>query len=173
MSTVALLRGMNTGGNRFPMAELRAALADAGYAEPRTLLASGNVVLAGPADASGIERAIEERFGLRLAVVVRTGAELAAVLAASPFADVATDGAKHFAAFAAEPIDPAAVDAKLGGDRDWGEERWALRGRELYFWLPDGMGRSPLAATLVKPPLGAAFTVRNFNTIAKLVRMAA
>lgn len=172
MSTVALLRGMNTGGNRFSMADLRSLLAEAGYAEPRTLLASGNVVLAGPADAQGIERVIEERFGLRLVVITRTGAELAAALDASPFADLATDGAKHFIAFSAAPIDAGAVAAKLGDERDWGAERWAVRGRELYLWLPDGAGRSPLAGAIAKPPLGPSVTLRNVNTVAKLVAMA-
>lgn len=169
---VALLRAMNTGGNRFPMADLRAALTEAGFADPRTLLASGNVVVRGPADAGAIERVIEERFGLRLMVVTRTGAELARVLGDSPFAQLATDGAKHFVAFAGAPIDPEALEAKLGGGRGWGEERWAVRGRELYLWLPDGMGRSALAVAADKPPLGPAVTVRNANTVVKLVEWA-
>ena len=43
---IVLLRGVNVGGkNRVPMAELREALTDAGFADVRTLLASGNVVL--------------------------------------------------------------------------------------------------------------------------------
>lgn len=169
---VALLRGMNTGGNRFPMADLRTALADAGFGRPRTLLASGNVVVEAPADAEAIERVIADAFGLRLAVITRTGGELAAALAATPFADVATDAARHFVAFAAEPIDRDAVAAKLDG-HDWGEERWSLHGRELYLWLPDGIGRSPLGAALARPPLGAAVTVRNVKTVSKLVTMAA
>ncbi len=167
---VALLRGMNIGGNRFPMADLRAALADAGFAEPRTLLASGNVVVRAPAEAQDIERVILDAFGLALPVITRTGAELAAVAAGSPFAQIATDGAKHFVAFAAEEIDPEEL-TRLEG-QDWAEERWAVRGRELYLWLPGGMGRSPLAASLAKPPLGQATTVRNMNTVTKLVEMA-
>jgi len=169
---VALLRGMNTGvKNRFAMADLRAALARAGLANPRTLLASGNVVVEAPATAATFERVISETFGIEMPVITRTGAELAAVLRSSPFAEVATDGAKHLVAFAAEPIDADAVAAKLGAT-DWGEDRWAVRGRELYLWLPDGMGRSPLAVAVAKPPLGPATTVRNANTIGKLVRMA-
>lgn len=168
---VALLRGMNTGGNRFAMADLREALAEAGFGAPRTLLASGNVVVEAPAEAEAVEQVIADAFGLRISVITRTGAELAAVLAGSPFTDLATDGAKHFVAFSAASIDPGAVAAKLEGP-DWGEERWGVRGRELYLWLPEGIGRSPLGAALAKPPFGPAVTVRNFNTVAKLVTMA-
>jgi len=168
---VAFLRGMNTGAkNRFPMADLRAALADAGFLEPRTLLASGNVVVEAPAEAEAIERVIADAFGLRIPVITRTGAELAAVLASSPFTDVATDGAKHFVAFSAAPIDSGAVSARLEAT-DWGAERWAVRGRETYLWLPDGIGRSPLGAALASSS-GPQVTVRNFNTVARLVTMA-
>lgn len=168
---VALLRGMNTGGNRFPMADLRAALADAGLVNPRTLLASGNVVVEAPATAETFERVIADAFGIQMPVMVRTGRELAEALAASPFAVIATDGAKHFVAFAADPIDAEAVTVRLGA-HDWGEERWAVRGRELYLWLPDGIGRSPLGAAFAKPPLGRSVTARNVNTLAKLIAMA-
>ena len=160
---------MNTGANRFTMADLRQALAAAGFGNPRTLLASGNLVVEAPADGAAIERVIEERFGVRLAVMTRTSAEIAAVLTGSPFATIATDQAKHFAAFAAQTIDESSVAATLSGD--WGEERWAVRGRELYLWLPGGMGRSPLAAAMAKPPFGPTVTVRNVNTIEKLARM--
>ena len=170
-SVVALLRGMNVGKNRFPMADLRAALAGAGLANPRTLLASGNVVVEGPATAEIFEQVIAEAFGIEMPVIVRSGHELADALAASPFADVATDGARHFIAFAAEPIDEEVATVKLAG-KDWGEERWAVRGREVYLWLPGGMGDSPLAVAFGKPPLGPATTVRNVNTVAKLVAMA-
>lgn len=175
-SVVALLRAVNLGPvNRIAMGELRSALAEAGFVEPRTLLASGNVVLATDeapeAVARAVERVIADAFGVEVPVIARTGAELADVIAATPFADIATDGSRHFVAFCAQEIPPDAF-ARLEGS-DWGEERWAVRGRELYLWLPDGIGRSPLGATLARPPLGPATTVRNFNTVTKLQAMAA
>ena len=46
MRCIALLRGVNLGGNKkVPMAELRRLVEDLGFTEVSTLLNSGNVVL--------------------------------------------------------------------------------------------------------------------------------
>src|SRR5438034_385062 len=75
-SYVALLRGINIGSrNRVSMPELRSALEKAGFGEVQTYLQSGNVVLESHATADGVRRKVEgviaERFGLKIAVVVR------------------------------------------------------------------------------------------------------
>ncbi|HEY8589215.1 MAG TPA: DUF1697 domain-containing protein, partial [Naasia sp.] len=51
---VALLRGVNVGGVKVPMAELRSLLEDAGFGRVRTLLASGNVLLDAADDAGTV-----------------------------------------------------------------------------------------------------------------------
>src|SRR5437763_14138636 len=93
---VALLRGINIGPrNRISMAELRAALEEAGFGEVETYLQSGNVVLESRAKPESVRRQVEgviaERFGLEIAVVLRTKAELAAVVRRNPHRRDATD----------------------------------------------------------------------------------
>jgi uncharacterized protein (DUF1697 family) len=93
---VLLLRGVNLGPrNRVPMVELRAALVEAGFGDVKTYLQSGNVVVSskeGPEQtARRIERLIQDRFGLEIAVVGRTGAQLARVVARNPLGEVASD----------------------------------------------------------------------------------
>ena len=89
---VALLRGINVGGHRkVPMARLREVLGEAGFADVATYLQSGNAVVTAPdtdpqAVASHIEQAIAAAFGFDVDVLVRSGAELDAVIAANPFA---------------------------------------------------------------------------------------
>src|ERR671937_939311 len=105
---VALLRGINLGSrNRIGMADLRALLTDMGYDGVRTHLQSGNVVLVtrqAPERAGrAIEREIRTRLGLEVDVIVRTGAEIAAVVAANPLGDVATNPSRYFVVFLSAP----------------------------------------------------------------------
>src|SRR5690242_4828005 len=88
---VALLRGINVGGNnKLPMRELAALFADAGAREVATYIQSGNVVFDAPAQAdrriaAAVGKAIAARFGLTVPVVTRSAAELAAVIGKNPF----------------------------------------------------------------------------------------
>lgn len=49
-------------------------------------------------------------------------------------------------------------------------EHFALHGSILYFYAPEGIGRSKLAAKIERS-LGVPVTARNWNTIAKLDTM--
>ena len=76
---VALLRAVNVGGiGKLPMAELRAMAQKAGFANPRTYIASGNLVFESDADEAGVkaalEAALETYAGKPVGVVVRSGA---------------------------------------------------------------------------------------------------
>src|SRR5581483_11252634 len=93
LSLVVLLRGINLGPrNRIAMPELRDALGEAGFKDVQTYVASGNVVLSSRAApkrvASRVQKLIADRFGLDIAVVVRTHDELAEVVKLNPLGDV-------------------------------------------------------------------------------------
>jgi uncharacterized protein (DUF1697 family) len=100
MSYVALLRAVNVGGTKLPMADLRALLEGLGLANVRTYLQSGNAVFDGGDDeptqalATAIEVRIERDLGPRVGVLVLPGESMADVAAANPFLEgVATSGA--------------------------------------------------------------------------------
>jgi uncharacterized protein (DUF1697 family) len=171
---VALLRGINVGRARqLDMPELRETLSARGYDEVRTHLRSGNVLLdsALPEDelAAELTAAIAEDFGMDVPVVVRSGHELAAVLALDPLGSVATDPSRYSVTFLPEAPHPDRV-AELPPPED-GEYRVA--GRDLFLWLPGGMARSPMATWKWDRLLGVAGTNRNWNTVSKLAGMAA
>lgn len=153
------------------MPKLREALTDRGYESVSTLLASGNVVLDSelPEEklARALTKAIEEDFGLDVPVVLRTGKELAAVLAADPFGDVATDPSRYSVTFLPERPDRKQVGALPPAEGG----QYLVRGRELYLWLPDGMARSAMAKWNWDRLLGVAGTNRNWNTVAKLAAL--
>jgi uncharacterized protein (DUF1697 family) len=172
---VALLRGINVGShNRIAMGELRELLAELGYVQARTLLQSGNVVLAADAQEDGLaeelERNITDRFGVHTPVILRTRSELAAVLALDPLGDIADDPKRYQVSFLSAVPTPEALRAIAAVDV--APERFEHVGREIYAWHPDGIHNSSLAKLLSDKRLGVTATARNWNTVAKLLELA-
>jgi uncharacterized protein (DUF1697 family) len=165
---IALLRGVNVGGKKkVAMARLRALLEDLGHDDVRTYLNSGNVVFSGRRrSVKHLEAALADTFGFDVPVVLRTRDELAEVVKANPLRKVATDPAKHLVVFCAEN-----AEVTLDPD-DFEPETFVVRGREVYLWLPGGIGTSPLASVLAAKPLGTNSTARNWRTVEKLLALA-
>jgi uncharacterized protein (DUF1697 family) len=172
---IVLLRGINLGPrNRIAMQDLREALADAGFENVRTYVQSGNVVLTTklkPQQAArAVERAIVERFGLEISVVVRTRDELARVVEKNPLRDLATNPKRYQVNFLERRLDAATV-AKLEA-AVVPPEQLVVDGREVYAWHDAGVARSKLWATLADRRLGVAATARNWTTVTKLLELA-
>ncbi|HEX3928128.1 MAG TPA: DUF1697 domain-containing protein [Gemmatimonadales bacterium] len=172
---IALLRGVNVGGNRkIPMADLRAALTKAGLANTRTLLHSGNVVFEGSRrSGAALERWLEAetvaRVGVAAEYMVRTPAEWRAMIAANPFRAEASDTPALLHAFLCkEP--PTAAQIKALKAAIPGREKMAAGSHHLYVYYPDGAGESRLNAALLDRLVGSA-TARNWNTVLKLAAM--
>ncbi|MBL0948865.1 DUF1697 domain-containing protein [Brevundimonas sp.] len=170
---IILFRGMNTGGVRAPVAEQRAMAAEMGLGNPRTLLASGNLVVGSdrdPARLEGeVEAAMEARFGLKVAVMVRTPADWQGLIAANPFADEASaEPAKVLAMVMKAGIKAGALDACRALAE--GGERVEAVGDVLYFWFPNGQGQSGIFKKATPRMLGMG-TGRNWNTVLKLGAM--
>ena len=168
---VVLLRGINLGSrNRVPMAELRAALSEAGFEDVQTYLQSGNIVLEGKTKpeqtARKVERLISKRFGLEIPVVVRTRAQLARVVERNPLSGVAKDPKRHQVSFLDGPL-PAAARRKLEEARVE-PEQFVVHGREIYAWHPAGVARSKLWTALAGRDLGVTATARNWTTVMQL-----
>jgi uncharacterized protein (DUF1697 family) len=136
-----------------------------GFQAVRTYIQSGNVIfessLAEDKVRSRLEKALALRMDKKIDVMVRTSAEMCSILSGNPFPKM--EPAKVAVAFLHEPP-PKDLTKNLVAP---GGERVQAGRREVYVYYPDGMGRSKL-----KLPLhGAAATVRNINTVAKLVAL--
>jgi uncharacterized protein (DUF1697 family) len=90
MKYVALLRGINVGGNtKVPMVDLKKALEELGYTEVKTLLNSGNAVFeADKAAVKEIEDKLERAFGFPIAVILRDEKQIEKLIDSKPFANV-------------------------------------------------------------------------------------
>jgi len=159
---VALLRAVNVGGTgKLPMTELKAMCDSSGFVNARTYIASGNVVfeskLAESAVKAKLEKCLASYAGKPVEVLVRTGPEMAAILAKNPFKSRAPNAT--VAIFLDERPPKDALKTITGQ----AEEEVALGTREIYVHYGAGMGRSKL-----KIPAAKRGTARNMNTIAKL-----
>lgn len=168
MSTryVALLRAVNVGSTgKLPMAALSAMCADAGFTRVETFIASGNVVFTSRDPAAAAKAKLEKRLqaysGKPVGVVVRTAAEMSAVLDRNPFPNAP---AKFTVAIFLDDAPPSDALAHAVGRKD---EEMRLGDREIYVHYGSGLGRSRLNI-----PAAKAGTARNMNTIAKLAEMA-
>jgi uncharacterized protein (DUF1697 family) len=164
---VALLRGVNVGGTgKLPMAEVRAMCLDAGFTRVETYIASGNVVFESKSAASKVKAELEARVVAYarkpIGVVLRTAAEMAAVLKVNPFPKA--EPKFNYAIFLDQRPPHDALDHAVGQT----DEEMRLGDREIFVHYPSGMGRSKL-----RIPAAKAGTARNMNTVAKLAEMAA
>ncbi len=172
---IVLLRGINIGSrNRIAMPALREALADAGFDDVRTYLQSGNVVLSSRAVPKTVGRKCEtlvaDRFGLEIAVVVRTRDELAEVVRRNPLGDVADDPKRYQVTFCAEKPSAQIVERLEAAVAD--SEALTVSGREIYAWHPEGVARSKLWSLLGGRTLGVVATSRNWTTVTALLELA-
>lgn len=167
---VILLRAVNVGGAKLPMARLREIAEDLGATGVSTYIASGNLI-ADVDDPEGfdraLERAIEENFGFHREAISRAPAELQAALDAHPFPVEGDPKFHHVYFLLAEPT-RAQVRALL--DRGL-PESLAVEGRDLHVAYPDGVAGSKLTPALIAKTLGTHGTGRNLNTVQKLIEL--
>jgi uncharacterized protein (DUF1697 family) len=165
---IALLRGINVGGNKkVAMSDLRDLAARLGFEDAKTLLQSGNLVIRGKKQApSSIEKLF--RPNLDCEVFVRSADEWKAIVANNPFTKQAKDDPGHTLVMCLrDKPDARAIDALRAAIV--GREVVEVRGREAYFHYPDGVGTSKLTHGLIEKKLGVQGTARNWNTTLKLL----
>jgi len=173
---VALLRGVNVGGKRrLPMQDLAEMFRDAGCADVRTYIQSGNVVFAASATLArrvpaAVGAAIKRRFGFDPPIVMRTSAEFADVVRRNPFLKAGADPATLHVAFLRDRPSKAQIGA-LGPDMSPPDE-FQVNEREIYLRCPNGVGRSKLTAAYFDTRLKTVSTARNWRTVLALLDMA-
>ena len=155
------------------MGDLRNLLEGHGYDDVRTHLQSGNVLLSSPLPPRQLEAKLEQQLtrglGIEVRVLVRTRAELAAVVRRDPLGRVATNPSRYLVSFLSNRL-PAKVARELEA-AEIAPAQLVIDGRELYAWYPDGIQRAPLAKLLDDKRLGVVSTARNWNTVMKLLQL--
>jgi uncharacterized protein (DUF1697 family) len=165
---VALLRGVNLlGASTLKMNDLKAIAEELGLESVRTHIASGNLLFRSAGGEEELRLMLQERLlrhiGRDVRVMLRTSDEMAAVVAANPFADQA---ANQVQAFFLNERPPADLLESVRNQAD--DERIAFGPREVFVAYGErGIGKSRL-----RIPAAEAGTARNMNTVAKLAELA-
>ena len=172
---ILLLRGINLAArNRIAMADLRGVLEDANFDDVRTYLQSGNVVVASKAKSDDVarktERLIAKHFGLDIAVVARSRAQLARIVERNPLQKVAKNPKRYQVSFLASKPGRDVIE-RVEAAAEPPEQVVAI-GREIYAWHPETIARSRLWTLLAGQKLGVIATARNWTTVTSLLELA-
>ncbi len=169
---VALLRGVNVGGNnKLPMKSLTALCEAQGCDSVRTYIQSGNVVFrankkTAAVFASKLKTQIKNELGFETSVILRTEPELRAVLENNPYLTPTVDTKFLYVTFLDNA--PNLTDVVKVSPVCEGTEAFSLRGKEIFLYLPNSAGRSKLAAYRFDKILRTASSTRNWQTVSKL-----
>ncbi|HVY69231.1 MAG TPA: DUF1697 domain-containing protein [Verrucomicrobiae bacterium] len=172
---VAMLRGINvTGRNMIKMERLRASFEALGFKNVQTYLQSGNVIFTAPGAAPKLQKQIEARLladhGFEVKVFLRTGAELAAVVEANPFAkNTALEPAKLHVTFLSE--DAPATAAETLKALVTQQEEFHIAGREIYLQCPASYGNTKLSNNNIERKLKLGATTRNWRSVNALCEL--
>ncbi|WP_206489242.1 DUF1697 domain-containing protein [Rhodococcus sp. KRD162] len=169
---VVLLRGINVGGINIKMADLRAALQDAGFGHVRTILATGNVVLESPLTSDALIPAVEtvlaEAFGYQAWVIVSDVPSLRQVVDAYPF-DAEREGWHPYVVFGSNDEHLTELSA-LAAELDPELERVAEGDNVIYWEVRKGSTTdSRFGKATAKAKYKATTTTRNLRTLAKVL----
>jgi len=172
---VALLRGINVGGNNLiKMVELKACFEEEGFGAVRTYIQSGNVLFDAPALGRAkltrrVEAAIEKAFAVNAAAVVRSRKDLEEVVASAPAGFGKRSGYRYDVIFLKEPLKAAAAlrDVPI---REGVDQASAGKG-VLYFSRLDERASQSRLSKIVGLPMYKNITIRNWNTTTKVLRL--
>lgn len=173
---IALLYSIVLGsGRRVVMADLRAMAAGLGFGDPRTLVATGNLLFRAPgaaiADLEGrLETAFAARFGRHVDIILRTAEDWRRLVAGNPFPEASQREPARVAVRVMRAPMPAEIVARLEPYRAE-DERMQLVGGDLWLHFPRGFAASRLAAAIQPHRAGGAGTMRNWNTVRRLGEM--
>lgn len=174
MIHLSFLRGVNVGGKKVPMADVRILYAELGFKNIKTYIQSGNVIFESrlvPASAEKkIEKKLFEKFGFDISVIIRTENELSTVIKKNPFLkekNIAEE--KLYVIFLADFPDPELL--KKLTEADYGPERFVIEGKTIYLYCPVGYGEAKLNNNFFEKKLKVVATTRNWRTTNILLGM--
>jgi uncharacterized protein (DUF1697 family) len=177
MKYVALLRGINVGGNNtIDMRQLKGAFEAAGMADVRTYINSGNVIFSTDgADREAVGRALEacivEKFGFEVDVLLRSVDEMSAIAAAIPEEWSNDDQQRCDVFYLWADVDKPSILDELGAKPGIDELRY-VPGAVIRWVARENSTRSGVLRALTRPVF-KRITIRNCNTARKLASLVA
>ena len=171
---VAFLRAINVGGHTVKMDHLRSLFAALGFANVETFIASGNVIFDSPSKTpAALEKKIEKHLfdslGYKVGTFIRSVNELTEVVRYQPFppGDMAAEGSVVFIGFL--PGNPGDEAQKKLTASVTNVEDFHFHGREVYWLYRRKLGATDFPGARIEKTLGMPATLRNSNTVRRIV----
>lgn len=171
---VALLRGINVGGNKkVPMALLREMFSEMGLENPKTLLNSGNVVFESKEKNEAqlvekLEQQIEKTFAFQVSVMVRAIEEIENIIHLDPFKKIEVDkDTRLYVTFLPKNPENELKLPYVSAEKDF--QILQKNGREVFSVLKLKTAKSVDAMAFLEKEYGKNVTTRNWNTVKKIV----
>lgn len=173
---VGLLRGINVSGHHvMKMTDLKSILSESGLKGISTYLQSGNIVFESALDNCSelevlISKAIYKGFGFKIKVKVIEKDTFMESFKMNPFLIRSGIDTKQLYYLHLMGVPDVNAFEALQSDPRYPEEM-ILQGELIYFYYPNGYGRSKLHGGIVEKKIKVSLTARNHNTMKKLATM--
>jgi len=176
---ISILRGINVSGQKLiRMADLEKLYECLGFSNIITYIQSGNVIFKTglndtPSGLSAkIEEAIQQNYGFDVPVIIRTLAEMKASIFANPFFKGSkTESDKLYVTFLEEK--PQMINIEKINHFNFLPDKFIIIEREVYLDCAGGYGTTKLSNNFFENKLKVKATTRNWNTVNKLIEIAA
>jgi len=172
---IVLLRSVNTGKRKAPMAALRDACRAAGFADVETYIQSGNLVLSSDLASAALEETIQkivlDNFGFSSEAIARMAQQWSRYASGSPFPEVEAERPGNLLLCLSKRAPTADVAERLM-ERAMLNERIVLVGDALWIDFIGGAGHSEITPAFLDKVVGSTVTARNWNTVLRLHAMA-
>ncbi len=170
---IVLLRAVNVGKRQMAMAELRALAGEMGYSDPKTYVASGNLIVT--AERAAVERdlpaALAERFGFAVEIIVREAADLERALKFDPFPENSrSEPNRVWLLLSQREIAPDTATRLV--ERAQQGETIAQEGQDLWMHMAGHVGSSKVTPSFIDKICGSPTTGRNVRTVRTLIELA-
>ncbi len=173
---IAILRGINVGGRRkILMADLRAMLEAMNFSNVKTYIQSGNVIFdaEGKTDnitlAKNIAKAITEKFGFDVPVIVRTTKEWAQSVKQNPFYKDGVDISHLHLTFLSEA--PKEEEKQNAESYNYEPDKFVIQGKDVFIYCEGKYHKSKLTNNFFEKKLKVNATTRNWKTVLKLLEL--
>lgn len=170
---ISLLRGVNVGGRKIPMNELKQLYESLNFNKVKSYIQSGNLIFESPRrEIKELEKEIEEKlednYDFPIHIFIRTTDELDEIIKNNPFANETLKNI-HITFLKETPED---IPVDLINERKDPSEKFITKEREIYLFLPRGYGRTKLSNNFFESKLKIKATTRNWRTVNQLYKLA-
>ncbi len=172
---IALLRGINVSGQKLiKMADLKALFEKCDFTNVGTYIQSGNVLFEAKESAEKcilkIKTAIQKKYKFEVEILLLDTKYLTSVVKNNPFTKRKDfDEKRMYVSFLNEK--PTNEKLKELEKIKSGADEWKYIDQQLYFYCPDGYGKTKFSNNLVENKLKVVATTRNWNTVNTLLEM--